>query len=71
MKPIFIPLTPSIFGLLMLLSSFSSYSQSEAKRPGIAIMFIESHGLKFDSVTIAGLAGIEIEKTGKYHVMDR
>ncbi|HYV93482.1 MAG TPA: hypothetical protein VE978_17040 [Chitinophagales bacterium] len=39
--------------------------------PSIAILFIESHGMKFDSATIAGLTGIEIEKTGRYHVMDR
>jgi hypothetical protein len=44
---------------------------SAQNKPSIAVMFIESHGLKFDSATIAGLAGIEMEKTGKYHVMDK
>lgn len=71
MKSIFVALTKSICGLLLLLSSLRSYSQSEVDLPSMAVMFIESHGLKFDSATIAGLTGIEIEKTGKYHVMDR
>src|SRR6185436_1395568 len=57
---------------LFIICNLTDTNQIHAQnQPSIAVMFIESHGMKFDSAIIAGLAGIEIEKTGKYHVMDR
>jgi hypothetical protein len=60
--------TISVFIICNLINTTNINAQT---KPSLAVIFIESHGLKFDSSTIAGLAGIEVEKTGKYHVMDK
>lgn len=67
MKNIFRLLTVMVVVLFFI----TAHAKAQQVKQTIAVLHIESHGISLDSATVVDLTRVEIEKTGRFNVMNK